>query len=187
MNIDQSITKAIQKYSKNKTVLDLGGYNGGECNIAMEAGAKSAICVDDESWKTYDNWHEFRPYPDVIYVKDNFMNYTKPAQLVILKNVIYHQRNPWKTLEHVRTLTTERLLLATSYVEGDEPMWRVYAPYEGHPVSWTVAWRPTKAGLIKLLQSTGFKDIEVLTERDHWSMAVMATPGKVPIGFGERN
>lgn len=186
MNIDIAIAEALKKYSKGKTVLDLGGYNGFECDIAMKSGAKWAVCVDDESWKTYDNWREFEPFPRVTYVKDNFMNYIVPADIVILKNVIYHTRNPWSVLEKARKLAKEMLLLATSYVEGEAPVWRVYKPFEGHPVSWTVAWRPTKSGLIKLLEATGFTNIEMLTEKDVWSLALKATPGELPIGFGER-
>src|ERR1700682_4360478 len=94
LNIDQAIDIELTKLSKGKTVLDLGGYRGRECAVALDAGAKSAVCVDDESWRTYDRWADTEIFPGVQYIKDNFMNYTKPADIVILKNVIYHQRNP---------------------------------------------------------------------------------------------
>jgi len=187
MTIDQGVFHALQKYASGKTILDLGGYDGFSCNDALQSGATSAVCVDDESWRTYDKWKEFNPYPQVIYIKDNFMNYTNPADIVILKNVIYHQRNPWRTLEHIRTLTKEKLILTTSYVEGREPMWRVYRPYEGHPKSFTVAWRPTLSGLITLLEATGFKNINILVENDYLHVALTAEIGELPIGFGERN
>lgn len=185
MNIDEALDIAIKKYAKGKTVLDLGGYSGRECEIAMKAGAKSTVCVDDGSWKTYDNWAKFTPFEDVNYVNDNFMNYKEAADIVILKNVIYHQRNPWACLEHVRKLTKEMLLLTTSYVEGEAPVWRIYKPYEGHPVSWTVAWRPTHLGLVKLLEATGFENIKILTDEGA-AIALSADPVELPIGFGER-
>jgi len=187
MTIDEAVKEQINKLAKGKTILDLGGYNGASCNDAMQAGATKAICVDDGSWRTYDRWAEFVPFKDVAYVKDNFMNYKESADIVILKNVIYHQRNPWRTLEHVRTLTKETLLLTTSYVEGEESMWRVYRPYEGHPMSFTVAWRPTLNGLITLLEATGFKNIEILVENDYLHVALKAEIGDLPKGFGERN
>lgn len=187
MGIDEAIDIQLKKLSKGKTILDLGGYRGRECSIALDAGAKSAVCVDDESWRTYDRWEDREIYPKVKYVKGNFMNYNEPADIVILKNVIYHQRNPWATLEHVRKLTKEVLLLTTSFVEGDGPYWMVYRPYEGHPQSFTVAWRPMKLGLIKLLESNGFTDIEFLVDNDQGSLALIAYPSELPIGFGERN
>lgn len=187
MTIDQAVFQTLQKEAKGKTVLDLGGYNGSSCYDALQAGASSAVCVDDESWKTYDNWANFTPFEGVTYIKDNFMHYKEPADIVILKNVIYHQRNPWKTLEHVRTLTKEKLILTTSYVEGIEPMWRVYRPYEGHPKSFTVAWRPTLNGLVALLEANGFKNINILVENDYLHVALTAEIGDPPIGFGERN
>lgn len=188
MTIDQAVDNAIKKYVKGKTVLDLGGYRGRECYVALQHGAKSAACIDDESWRTYDNWQDTEIYQGVNYIKDNFMNYTEPSDIVILKNVIYHQRNPWRTLEHIRTLTIERLILSTSYVDGDEPVWRVYRPYEGHPKSFTVAWRPTINGLKTLLEATGFTDIKILVENDYNHVALTARPNKVlPRGFGERN
>lgn len=187
MNIDQAIDRQLKSISKGKNVLDLGGYNGAECFTALKAGAKSAVCVDDESWKTYDRWNEFKTFKNVTYVKGNFMDYMKPEEIVIFKNVIYHQRNPWRTMEHIRTLTKETLLFTTSFVPGDESAWRVYRPYEGHPVSWTVAWRPTLNGLVTLLEATGFTNIEFLVKDDQGSCALRAEPGELPIGFGERN
>lgn len=187
MNIDEAIDKELTKISKGKTVLDLGGYRGRECALALNAGAKSAVCVDDESWRTYDAWADTPLFEGVEYFQGNFMDYRKSADIVILKNVIYHQRNPWRTLEHVRQLTKKKLILATSYVEGKEPIWRVYKPREGHPMSFTVAWRPTKLGLIKLLEANGFTNIKILTENDQGSLALTAEPGELPEGFGERN
>ncbi len=188
MLIIESITaEALKLCSKDKTILDIGGYDGEMCHIGIEAGAKSAVCVDDESWKTYDNWKQFTPYKNVIYIKDNFMNYKNPADVVIFKNVIYHQRNPWATMEHIRKLTKEVLFLTTSYIEGDEPVWRVYKPFEGHPISWTVAWRPTQSGLIKLLEATGFIGMQMSIDEESKSLLIIAAPGELPKRFGERN
>lgn len=188
LNIDQAIDLELGKISNGKTVLDLGGYRGRECAVALNAGAKSATCVDDESWRTYDNWADTEIYPGVEYIKGNFMDCQLiPSDIVILKNVIYHQRNPWKTLEHARKLTKKIFLLTTSFVPGDESGWRVYRPYEGHPQSFTVAWRPTLNGLVTLLEATGFTNIKFLVDDDQGSCALTAEPGELPIGFGERN
>jgi hypothetical protein len=186
MGIDLAIDNEIKRIVKGKTVLDLGGYRGRECLVALQSGAISAVCVDDESWRTYDNWADTDIYKGVEYVKGNILDYTKPADIVILKNVIYHQRNPWRMLEHCRKLTKEKFLLTTSFVKGDEPVWRIYRPYEGHPMSYTVAWRPTLIGLKALMEATGFVNVEFLVDDDLGSCAVRAEPGDLPIGFGER-
>ncbi len=186
MNIDEAIDIELGKISRGKSILDLGGYRGRECAVGLNGGAKSAVCVDDETWRTYDNWADTPIFQKVKYIKGNFMDYNIPADIVILKNVIYHQRNPWRTLEHARKLTEERLLLTTSFVPGDEPIWRIYRPYEGHPMSYTVAWRPTLNGLTTLLEATGFVNIKYLVDNDQGSCALTAEPGELPIGFGER-
>lgn len=187
MGIDQALDEELIRICKDKTVLDLGGYRGRECRLALDHGAKSAICVDDESWRTYDNWANTPIYDGVLYIKDNFMNWAIEKDIVILKNVIYHTRNPWMVLEHVRRLTKKKLLLTTSYVKGEEAVWRVYRPYEGHPKSPTVAWRPTLNGLVTLLEATGFTNIKWLVTDDQGSCALTAEPGELTWGFGERS
>lgn len=148
----------VREYAQveGKTVLDLGGYDGEQCKWALDKGAIRAICVDNEQWEAYQ-WSKPQMYPGVVYKNMDFMHYSDPADVVIFQNVIYHQKNPYQVLEKVRTLTKNQMIISTSIVEGDEAMWRIYRPYEGHPVSWTVMWRPTVKGLLALLENVGFK------------------------------
>lgn len=150
-----------------KTVLDLGGYDGSMASACLQRGAVRATVVDSEQWRHY-GWPEPERKPDVEYVQADFLYWPEAADVVLFLNVIYHQRNPWAALEKVRSLTRELLVLKTSFIPGDQPYWLVYEPYEGHPVSWTVSWRPMVPGLVKLLKNVGFRRIEeVGREGDH--------------------
>lgn len=168
---------------KGKSVLDVGGYDGKQANWCLEQGAKSAVVVDNSSWKIYQDWPEFEPFKNVSYINDDVMNYVKPADIVICQNVIYHVRNPWAFTERLRNLTRKTLVISTSYVKGERQAWEVYRPLEGHPVSWTVAWRPTLRGLRAVLEANGFKILEEKTARGHVVMKCGVT--KPMIGFNE--
>lgn len=180
------IREEIKKIAKGKSVLDVGGYDGEHARTGIQSGAIAGICIDDDSWAVYGDWGKPQHYPEVKYIKGNFMYYQEPADIVVLANTIYHQRNPWMSLEKIRKLTKEVLFLSTSLAKGEEPVWKVYRPYEGHPVSWTVAWRPTVNGLITLLEATGFKNTQILGQ-DEGDIVVKTYPNEaLPIGFGER-
>lgn len=188
MDWEWLVKTAIRKIARGSTVLDLGGYNGEQAKVALDSGALSAVCVDDGSHSTY-GWAPPEKREGVQFVDMDLMGYDRPADIVILQNVIYHFRNPWALMEKVRNLTNNKLILATSIVPSvpdKTPMWIHYQPYEGHPQSWTVAWRPTPEGLTSLLLATGFTNINELG-RDEGAIVVEADiADELPIGFGKR-
>lgn len=148
----------LKPYVAGKYVIDVGGYSGYQAHWCMEQGAKSAICIDNGQWESY-GWSPFEPFSDVLYMDRNYLDVddiSGLADITICQNVIYHQQNPWEFCEHLRAHTDEMLVICSSVVEGDGDMWKVYAPGEGHPVSRSVAWRPTVSGLLTLLRATGF-------------------------------
>lgn len=180
---EKPFEKYVQQLSdvKGKTVLDVGGYDGKQSDWALGQGAKSATVVDNNSWKIYQDWPEFKPFKNVRYIDLDIFDYNTPADVVICQNVIYHVRNPWLLVEKLRKLTKKTLILSTSYVEGRQQKWDIYRPYEGHPVSWTVAWRPTISGLKALLEANGFKVVDQKIAKGH--IVVKCIPVKPPIGF----
>lgn len=165
--------KPFEKYTqdfldvKGKTVLDVGGYDGKQADWALSKGAKSATVVDNSTWKIYEDWPEFKPFKGVKYVDGDILDYSEKADVVICQNVLYHVRNPWQFIEKLRNLTKKDLVLSTSYIKGNSQNWKIYRPYEGHPVSWTVAWRPTLSGLRAVLEANGFKILREETARGH--------------------
>lgn len=156
---------AIPSDLTDKSVLDIGGYDGSFAKLCMDRGAKSAICYDSEEWRDY-SWAPPHHFPEVVYERGNLMDFAwrapKPADLVIFYNVIYHCRDPWGALERVRLLTRETMVICTSYVPGDDCCWRVFT-LEDPEASllndrFTIFWKPTVNGLLRLLRATGFSD-----------------------------
>ena len=194
MSLDEAVHTACGDV-RDKTVLDLGGYDGRQAAWALKRGAARAICVEANQWPAY-LWGTPEQYAGVSYIHKDLHDWKEPADIVILQNVIYHCRNPWRMLEHVRTLTLERLVLTTSYIRlygqhHDDAVWRVYAPGDGHPISWTVSWRPSERGLLVLLEATGFlphimwKENQIKEEQDGDHLVVIALPTNKPQGFAE--
>jgi len=179
----QAVRAALKDNVKGKTVLDVGGYDGAQAKWCLDHGATSALCIDDQSYTNY-GWETAEHFSGVEYINRDFYDFDYRADVVIFQNVIYHQRNPWMAMERIRSLTRELLVLSTSYIEGEQSVWEVYSPHEGHPVSWTVAWRPTVNGMLTLLRATGFTPITHTTVKGH--LIVASIPTDKPIGFGER-
>jgi len=145
-----------------RTVLDIGGYDGGwGAKPALEHGALSAVVVDNGEWKKY-GWQEPGiEHPAIVYINEDFFEYDTPADIVIAGNVIYHLRDPIVGLKHLRKLTRESLVVKTSTVtpaEAGPDGWRWYENGEGHE-NMTVWARPTEEGLRRSLSRAGFRDV----------------------------
>lgn len=160
---------------KGKTVLDVGGYDGRAAAKALDAGATQAVVVDNLQWERY-GWPKPHLRSDVECVVSDFMTlHFASADVVFLFNVIYHVTDPYGALAHLRTITKERLLICSLVVWDDRPVWYPRAPREVNEQDDTVYWSPSDAGLKKLLEVTGWKNITELgktTER----LVLEATP-----------
>jgi glycosyltransferase involved in cell wall biosynthesis len=181
----EQYTQEFMGNVKGLSVLDIGGYDGKQAEYALQKGASEATVIDNGSWKIYQDWPEFEKLKGVQYINDDVLNYKKKADIVICQNVIYHTRNPWLVIEKLRNLTKKKLIISTSYIKGNSQTWKVYKPYQGHPVSWTVAWRPTISGLKAVLEANGFKIVREEKKRGHIVMECNVT--KPMIGFHYEN
>ena len=156
---------AIPANLTGKEVLDIGGYDGHFAALCLERGAERAVCVDTGEWRDY-GWAPPVKRPGVQYVKGDVMTTLQQGDVVIFYNVIYHCRDPWTALERLRRLTRDQLLLCTSFVQGAGSDWRVISPDDpGQRIvnnRFTVFWKPTISGLVKLLKLTGFNDLHVV-------------------------
>ncbi len=93
---------------KGKAVLDIGGYDGFAAEIAHKGGATRAICLDNRQYDHYaagdpGQWLDARK-EGVEYITGDFMDWTDPVDTVIFFNVLYHLKNPWAALTHLRAL-----------------------------------------------------------------------------------
>lgn len=139
---------------KGKTVLDVGGYDGFAAEIAIKGGAARAICIDNHQYEHY-GWKDVRK-AGVEYIQGDFMDWVEPVDIVIFYNVLYHLKNPWAALEHVRRLAKEQMLLCTLFKFNERPEWYLYEPRECNPEDETVFWGPSALGLERMLKATGW-------------------------------
>jgi hypothetical protein len=161
-----------------KTVMDVGGYAGEFARYCIERGAARVRIIDNGEWQSY-GWRP-PPLPEgVSRIGCDVLEWQEEADLVICGNVVYHARDPWRFLYHLRSLCRERLLLWTSFVLDPGPVWRVITPEvtgAGTKDDYlTVHWKPSVAGLFALLARTGWVNAtEVGRDGDH--IVVMADP-----------
>lgn len=160
------VQEFLKPIVKDKVVLDIGGYDGRQAKFCLDNGAKKAICIDNCEYDLYNSWKKFKPYEGVIYQTADFYYYDRMADITIFQNVIYHQKNPWQAMEKVRSLTRDTMVMSTSFVEGNDPVWRVYSAKEADPNYLTVSWRPTISGLMTVLENVGFSRVELMSTYD---------------------
>ena len=139
---------------KDKVVLDVGGYDGWAAGVALMGGAKSAVCLDSLQYEHY-GWAENK-LPGVIYQTGDALEWECPVDVVIAYNVLYHVKNPWQFLSHMRAVCKGEMLLCTLFRYSDEPTWHLYMPRECNPSDETVFWVPSILGLERLLKLTGW-------------------------------
>lgn len=154
---------ALPENCQGKTVLDVGGYDGEIALECLKRGATSAIVYDNGEWSDY-SWSRPIVKPGCVYQRGDIMNFgaiaPKPADIVLLYNVIYHTRDPWTMLERCRLLTRETFVICTSFVPGEEPMWKILGRNEDDfkiNDTHTLFWKPTLNGLRRLLELAGFE------------------------------
>ncbi len=147
---------------QGKSVLDIGGYDGEIAAECLKRGATSAIVYDNGEWTDY-SWAKPIVKEGCVYQRGDLMYFgaegPKPADIVLLYNVIYHLRDPWTALERCRLLTKETFVLCTSFKDGDDPVWHLQGRNDNNEKineTHTIFWRPTIAGMRRLLEVTGF-------------------------------
>lgn len=163
----------------NRTAIEVGGYDGTMSKLLLERGATRVRLIDNGEWINY-GWRAPKLPEGITYIGCDILEWQEPADVVVCGNVIYHVRDPWRFLWHLRTLTREQLILWTSFVEGDEPVWRVmdWADEGSGQLEdgyYTVFWKPTVSGLFRLLARTGWGEVtEIGRSGDH--IVVTAVP-----------
>jgi hypothetical protein len=160
-DVEELCRAAVPADCTGLTVLDVGGYDGRMAALALERGAKAAVCLDSAQWTHY-GWEQAPPHPGVEYVRGDVMEWTAPFDVVLLFNVIYHTPNPWAMLAHLRTFTRRTMALCSLVTWTERPVWELYEPYEVNPDDDTVYWGPSESGLRRLLDLTGWKDVQMV-------------------------
>jgi hypothetical protein len=143
-----------------KTVLDIGGCEGAPAKVALERGAKSAIVLDNETWKNYKgqwSWGGY-PYEGVKYVKGYWQDWTEQADIVIAGNIFYHVTRPWEFLIKLRNLAKEGIIFWTRIlVDSQDAIWRITDGTTEVTDDEMVIWDCSEKGLQYMLDVCGLR------------------------------
>ncbi len=164
----------------NKTVLDIGAWDGFFSFEAEARGAKRVLAVDSYCWggrgwgtkagfelarSTLNSHVEDRE----LEVLDLSPETVGTFDVVLFLGVLYHMRHPLLALERVAAVTGRLLVLETKV---DLLAWRTPAMafYLGDdlnhdPTNW---WAPNLNGLRDLLRAVGFKTVKVVSRPGAW-------------------
>jgi len=184
--IDELARLDVPDRLDGKRVLDVGCSDGFYSFICEERGA-DVVAIDDES--SLLGGERINGFQTARRLRNSSVDYRlrdvhglDPAEdgqfdLVLFINVLYHLENPMLALRKLAGVTRPggRLILKTYYrtdvrlwVKGrclgfdleKRPKWWYFPTTElgGDPTNW---WAPNRAGVISLLQATGWTDIEV--------------------------
>lgn len=153
---DARLRVLTETLSVGKVVLDVGGYDGWAAKRLLNQGASRAVCLDNQQYEHY-GWTEKR-LEGVEYVTGSFMGWTEPVDVLVFYNVLYHLKNPWAALDHLREIVKPdgQMLLCTLFRYHDGAWMYVYEPRECNPTDETVYWGPSLQALERLLKATGW-------------------------------
>jgi tRNA (mo5U34)-methyltransferase len=154
-----------------KTVLDIGCYDGFFSYEALRRGAKRVLATDFFMWQ-YDprcreTFELARAYaaPDledrIIDIPDLTPASVGQFDVVLFSGIFYHLRNPFLTLEGVAKLATDTLVVETHLdaMDIDRPAMILYPTTElnNDPTNW---WGPNPACVMAMLRDLGFSRVD---------------------------
>jgi len=180
------LKKQFIKFPKDltgKTVLDIGAWDGYFSFCAEKAGAKSVLAVDSikHSWnpeeieiageKIKQNGKEGFLDAKVALnskVQDKELEIDEldalgKFDIVLCLGILYHMKDPWKTIEMLGRITKEKCIIET-WTDGNylaAPAMMFYGNGEINNDRGTF-WGPNLQCLANMLKLAGFKDIEVV-------------------------
>jgi tRNA (mo5U34)-methyltransferase len=162
------------KLFKNRTVLDIGAWDGYFSYYAEKIGAKRVLAIDHPSWSG-SSWGTKAGFDLVhsilnskVESKDIDLYDTSPDNLgtfntVLFLGVLYHLPHPLEGLKKAAALTNDLLVVETTYeeVEKDEPIF-IHNPEKFQKLKdKTNHYSPNKSRLDELfIDMCGFKRVE---------------------------
>ncbi len=161
-----------------KTVIDIGCYDGFFSFEAKRRGAKRVLATDFFMWRHDSRCREAfeiaraRVAPDledkVIDIPDLSIQSVGRFDLVLICGVLYHLRHPFLTLEHIACLAAETLVVEThtDAMDIERPAMIFYPTTElnNDPTNW---WGPNPACVEAMLRDVGFTRIDCHPNPNH--------------------
>ena len=166
---------------KDKTVLDIGCYEGAASLYCAVRGATEVVGVDAWPRQAMINMSKakqvdienFKGIPKGVYnVNVKYLNMDVLSErflglgvfdIVICAGVFYHVSNVTSFLDRLRNVTGERLYFETAVTTryGDAPVMEFMHEEDSRfePSCW---WMPTTACILELLLNAGFSQLKIL-------------------------
>ena len=161
---------------RDKTVLDVGAWDGFFSFEAERRGAKRVVAADSFAWKG-TSWSDKRGFELArralgSSVEDVEMDVLEldaerigTFDVVFFLGVLYHMRHPLLALEHVASVTGNLLILET-HVDMTLTRRPAAAFYPSHelgmdPTNW---WGPNPEAVVGMLKAVGFSDVRVVSK-----------------------
>jgi SAM-dependent methyltransferase len=163
INIDLIDNKPIPKDLTNKTVLDIGCWEGRMCIEAIKRNAKFVVGIDigssNELWKNIETYKFKFIQCDVF--SEKFIELGQ-FDIVLCYGVLYHVENIISFLYRLRNATTQSLYLETVInninIEHNVAIFHPNNTLKNNYSNW---WTLNKECLFNLLTLTNFKDIKI--------------------------
>lgn len=185
----------IRQHARGRTFLDVGcmwSVDGALCFAAEEAGATAVTGIDVMAPSERFEAERARRSSGVRFVGGDLHDPATvaaagPHDVVWCSGVIYHAPHPMLTLERLRSLTRETLLLATETVPEvrRRPRSVLFAPTPGtHPAhtepfdpargyaNWW--WGLTPSAALAMVEAAGFEVCEQY--RTDWHLTIVGAP-----------
>ncbi|MGH6727639.1 MAG: class I SAM-dependent methyltransferase [Pseudolabrys sp.] len=158
---------------QDKSVLDIGAWDGAYSIEAHRRGAKRVLATDYFCW-TGSGWGKKANFdlakqalaPEIEEKICDVFDLTPESvgtfDVVLFLGVLYHMKHPFLALERVAPLAAEMLIVETVTAQDSmpQPMMVFYpgAELNDDPTNW---WAPNVACVKAMLEVVGFKKIEV--------------------------
>jgi len=183
----------VRAHARGRTFLDAGcmwSVDGALCFAAEDAGATAVTGLDVMAPTPRFEREHARRGSSVRFVRGDLHDAAlaiEPHDVVWCSGVLYHAPHPLLTLERLRALTRQRLLLATEVVREvrGRPRAALFAPDPGTHPAHTEAFNPargyanwywglTPSAVLAMVAAAGFTVDEQV--RTRWHLTVVGTP-----------
>lgn len=154
----------------NRTVLDIGTWNGYYAFAAKRAGARHVMATDSYVWRSplFRGRETFELARECLAIDvdaeeidpTDFPGNLEPADVVLFLGVFYHLIDPIMVLQKVAALTRDLLIVETHQDLHDLPrpamVFYPGAELNGDDSNW---WGPNPQCLLDLLEHVGFRQV----------------------------